>query len=89
MITGSASFGRVHFILGAIFLVYLLTACDVDGSNNLPRVPDTGLFMYAEANQHEMQDSAQVAAAVYKDAEPVALVAGDVFKRKPAHNAYC
>ena len=75
---------RVHYIVAAIFLVYLLAGCDVDGSNNLPRVPDTGLFIYAEANQHEMQDSAQVAAGVYRDGEPVGLIGGDIFEARTA-----
>ena len=73
---------RVRITLGSIFLVYFLAGCDVDGSNNLPRVPDVGLFMYAEANRHESQDSAQVAAAVFDDGEPVALVGGDVFEAR-------
>ena len=43
-------------------------------------MPDRGLVMYAEANLHESQDTAQIAAAVYRDGEPVALVGGDVFE---------
>lgn len=45
---------------------------------------DRGLVMYAEANLHESQDTAQIAAAVYRDGEPVALVAGDVFEAQTA-----
>ena len=74
----------MHHTFTAIFLFYLLAGCDVDGSNNLPRVPDTGLFIYAEANQHEMQDSAQVAAAVYRDGEPIGLIGGDIFEARTA-----
>ena len=80
MITNLVSSTRVRITLSAIFLAYFLTGCDVDGSNNLPRVPDVGLVMYAEANWHESQDTAQVAAAVFIDGEPVALVGGDVFE---------
>jgi len=71
------------FIL-ACLLAYLLAGCDIDGSDNLPGVPDLGLFMYAEANRHELEDSAQVAAAVFKDGEPVNLVGGDVFEARSA-----
>ena len=80
MVTNLLSSGKVRITLSAIFLTSFLTGCDVDGSNNLPRVPDVGLVMYAEANRHESQDSAQVAAAVFIDGEPVALVGGDVFE---------
>jgi hypothetical protein len=72
------------YTLTAIFLVYLLAGCDIDGSNNIPRVPDTGLFIYAEANQHESEDSAQVAAGVYRDGEPVGLIGGDIFEARTA-----
>jgi len=80
VVTNLLSSGKVRITLGAIFLTSFLTGCDVDGSNNLPRVPDVGLAMYAEANWHESQDSAQVAAAVFIDGVPVALVGGDVFE---------
>ena len=80
MVTNLLSSGKVRITLSAIFLTSFLTGCDVDGSNNLPRVPDVGLVMYAEANRHESQDTAQVAAAVFIDGEPVALVGGDVFE---------
>ena len=82
--TSPASIGGLYRVLAAIFLTSLLIACDIDGGNNLPRVPDTGLFMYAEANQHEAQDAAQVAAAVYSDGEPVDLIGGDVFEARTA-----
>lgn len=84
LIKNPASSIRAHYTLTAILLFYLLAGCDVDGSNNLPRVPDTGLFIYAEANQHEMQDSAQVAAAVYRDGEPIGLIGGDIFEARTA-----
>ena len=80
MVTNLLSSGKVRITLSAIFLTSFLTGCDVDGSNNLPRVPDVGLAMYAEANWHESQDTAQVAAAVFIDGVPVALVGGDVFE---------
>jgi len=64
------------------FLALLLTGCEVDGSNNLPGVPDLGLFMYTETNRHESEDTAQVAAAVFRDGAPVDLVGGDVFEAR-------
>jgi hypothetical protein len=60
----------------------ILPGCEIDGSDNLVRVPDQGLFMYTEANRHLDEDEAQIAAAVYKDGTPVALVAGDVFEAR-------
>jgi len=57
-----------------------LAGCEIDGGDNLPRVPDQGLFMYAEANRHEAEDSAEVVAAVFDDGEAVNLVGGDVFE---------
>lgn len=78
--TNPTSSVNITRILSAIVIRYLLVACDVDSSNNFPRVPDVGLFIYVEANQHESQDEAQLAAAVFKDDEPVDLVAGDVFE---------
>ena len=74
-----SSDSRYH-ILCTYCLVFLVAGCDVDSGNNLPPVPDRGLVMYAEANLHESQDTAQIAAAVYKDGEPVGLVGGDVFE---------
>lgn len=65
-------------MLCIISLMWSLAGCDVDGGNNLPRIPDTGLVMYAEANQHGLEGEAQVAAAVYLDGKPVAMVGGDV-----------
>jgi len=66
------------------FLAYLLTGCEVDGGDNLPGVTDQGLFMYTETNWHETEETAQVAAAVYKDGVAVNLVAGDVFEARTA-----
>lgn len=65
-------------VFAAVLL--LLAGCEIDGGDNLPRVPDQGLFMYAEANWHEAEDSAQIAVGVFKDGEPVGLVGGDVFE---------
>ena len=67
-----------------VIFAFALTGCDVDGGDNLPRVPDQGLFMLADANRHESDDSAQVAAAVYNDGEPVNLVGGDLFEARTA-----
>jgi hypothetical protein len=58
----------------------MVAGCDIDSGDNLPPVPATGLVMYAEANLHESQDTAQIAAAVYRNGEPVGLVGGDVFE---------
>ena len=65
-------------------LAILITGCEVDGGDNLPGVPDQGLFMYTETNRHESEEIAQVAAAVYKDGVPVNLVGGDVFEARTA-----
>jgi hypothetical protein len=81
VIADPTSFGS---ITGTIILAFLLTGCEIDGSDNLPGVPDLGLFMYAEANRHEVEDSAQIAAAVFKDGQPVNLVGGDVFEARTA-----
>jgi hypothetical protein len=67
-----------------VFLVFVLAGCEIDGSDNLPRVPDQGLFILADANRHEGNDSAQVAAAVFNDGEPVNLVGGDLFEARTA-----
>jgi len=80
VIASATSSVSVYKVLASLFLTYLLAGCDIDSGNNLPPVPDTGLVMYAEANLHESQDTAQIAAAVYKDGEPVGLVGGDVFE---------
>ncbi len=58
--------------------------CEVDGGDNLPGVTDLGLFMYTEANWHESEDTAQIAAAVYRDKVPVNLVGGDIFEARTA-----
>ena len=58
----------------------MISGCDVESDNNLPNVPQTGHFIYAEANLHDTQQDAQVAAAVFIDGEPVNLVGGDVFE---------
>lgn len=71
-------------IFSVFFLAYLLTGCEVDGGDNLPGVTDQGLFMYTETNRHETEETAQVAAAVYKDGVAVNLVAGDVFEARTA-----
>ena len=65
---------RLSSVSAAILTAFLLTACDIDGGDNLPRVPDQGLFMLADVNRHEGDDSAQVAAAVFNNGEPVNLV---------------
>mgnify|MGYP000088198974 FL=1 len=84
MITGHTSFGGIISLSVSTFLAVLLTGCEVDGSDNLPGVPDLGLFMYTETNRHESEEIAQVAAAVYKDGKPVNLVGGDVFEARTA-----
>ena len=71
-------------IFSVFFLAYLLTGCEVDGGDNLPGVTDQGLFMYTETNRHETEETAQIAAAVYKDGVAVNLVAGDVFEARTA-----
>lgn len=63
-------------------LAILIAGCEVDGGDNLPGVPDLGLFMYTETNWHESEDTAQVAAAVFKDGAAVDLVGGDVFEAR-------
>ncbi len=84
MLTESKSTGGIVCRTGAIVLAFLLAGCEVDGGDNLPGVPELGLFMYAEANQHETEESAQIAAAVYRDGQPVDLVGGDVFEARTA-----
>jgi len=66
--------------LTVVALLAILTGCDFESSDNLQGVPDLGLFIYLEANRHENSDIAQIAAAVFKDAQPINLVGGDVFK---------
>lgn len=80
MKSSPVSSGSVYHILSTFTLIYFIAGCDIESSNNLPPVPDEGLVMYAEANLHESQDTAQIAAAVYRDGEPVGLVGGDVFE---------
>lgn len=63
-------------------LAILIASCEVDGGDNLLGVPDLGLFMYTETNWHESEDTAQVAAAVFKDGAAVDLVGGDVFEAR-------
>jgi hypothetical protein len=72
----------VYKIAATITFIYVLAGCEVDSSNNIPPVPDTGLVMYAEANLHESEETAQIAAAVYRDGVPVGLVGGDVFEAR-------
>ena len=71
-------------IPGIVLAVLVLSGCEIDGSDNLPRVPDQGLFMLAEVNRHEAEDEAQVAAAVFDDGVPVNLTGGDVFEARTA-----
>jgi len=70
--------------LPGLVAAVILAGCEIDGGDNLPRVPDQGLFMLADANRHEAEDSAQVAAAVFNDGEPVNLVGGDLFEARTA-----
>lgn len=65
-----------------VFIVFTLSGCGIDGGDNQPRVPDQGLFIYAEANRHEAEDEADVVAAVFNDGEAVNLVAGDVIEAR-------
>jgi hypothetical protein len=65
-----------------LLLTLLASGCEVDGDDNLPRVTDQGLVMYAESNRHEDEDIAQVAAAVFRDGVAVDLVGGDVFEAR-------
>lgn len=75
---------RTYFpgFLEVVFFAFALTGCEIDGGDNQPRVPDQGLFVYAEANRHEADDSAEVVAAVFDEGEAVNLVAGDVFEAR-------
>ncbi len=65
-----------------VFFALVLTGCEIDGGDNQPRVPDQGLFMYAEANRHEAADNAEVVAAVFDNGEAVNLVGGDLFEAR-------
>lgn len=74
---------QLFFTALCVLLFALITAgCEVDGDDNLPRVPDQGLVMYAESNRHEDEGTAQIAAAVFRDGVPVDLVGGDVFEAR-------
>jgi hypothetical protein len=64
----------------AVAGILLLPGCDFESSDNFPNVPEEGLVVAVEANQHESSDEVQIAAAVFRDGEPIDLVAGDVFK---------
>ena len=76
------SFDRIFSVSATALLALSLMGCEVDGDDNLPGVTDLGLFMYTEANWHESEDTAQVAAAVYRDKVPIDLVGGDVFEAR-------
>ena len=81
----AATAPRVLMITPAtIAAAVLLGGCEIQGSDNVPRVPDQGLFMYAEANRHEAEDTAEVVAAVFNDGVAVNLVGGDVFEARTA-----
>ena len=81
MITSAASLSsRLSGVFTSTFLAFAFSGCEIQGSDNVPNVPDLGLFMYAEANRHEAEDTAQVAAAVFKDGDAVNLLGGDVFE---------
>lgn len=64
----------------AVVFIAVLGGCEFESNNNLEGVPDLGLFIYLEANRHEGNGDIQVAAAVFKDAQPINLVGGDVFQ---------
>ncbi|MDH3638847.1 MAG: hypothetical protein OES09_10355, partial [Gammaproteobacteria bacterium] len=72
--------GPLQSWLGTVAGILLLPGCDFESSDNFPNVPAEGLVVAVEANQHEDSDEVQIAAAVFRDGEPVNLVAGDVFK---------
>lgn len=82
--TVSARRVRVARIHGIVLTVLVLAGCEIDGSDNLPRVSAQGLFVLAEVNRHEAEDEAQVAAAVFDDGAPVNLTGGDVFEARTA-----
>ena len=67
---------------GFLLAVFTSSGCTIEGGDNQPRVPDQGLFIYAEANRHEAEDTADVVAAVFDDGEAVNLVAGDVIEAR-------
>jgi hypothetical protein len=82
MQTEPTSSGGILCRTGAIVLTFLLVGCEIDSSDNLPDVPELGLFISAEANHHETEDEAQIAAAVFRDGQPINLVGGDVFEAR-------
>lgn len=84
MISHVTLISKISAVSASIAIIFVLNACEIDGSDNLPRVPDQGLFMLADANRHEAEDSAQVAAAVFNDGEPVNMVGGDLFEARTA-----
>jgi len=86
----ATSSGGILCRTGAIVLTFLIVGCEVESSDNLPDVSESGLFMYAEANLHDAEETApiaaaetaQIAAAVFRDGQPVGLVGGDVFEAR-------
>lgn len=84
MISNAAIISNLPAVFAFVVTVLMLNACDVDGGDNMPRISDQGLFMLADANHHQAEDTAQVAAAVYNDGEPINLVGGDVFEARTA-----
>lgn len=65
-----------------VFVAFTSSGCGIEGGDNQPRVPDQGLFIYAEANRHEADATAEAVAAVFDDGEPVNLVGGDVIEAR-------
>ena len=80
MQTEFISSGRALCGAGAIVFTFLLAGCDINGGDDIANVPALGLFMFAEADHHETEDTAQISAAVFRDGQPVDLVGGDVFE---------
>jgi hypothetical protein len=70
--------------LFALGLMLLLSACDIETSNNLPGVPATGFYAVVVANEHEGLDDVQVGVAIYADGEPINLTGGDVVRASNA-----
>lgn len=68
---------KIFYYLSVILTV---SGCEFESDSNVSGVPEYGLFVFIEANHHKNSRGAQIAAAVFKDGEPVDLVAGDVFK---------
>ncbi len=84
MQTESTSTGGILCRTGVFVLIFLLAGCDINSDDNLPDVPELGLFMFAEANQHEAEDTAQIVAAFFRDGQPIDLVGGDVLEVRTA-----